>query len=302
MPGRTAGTWLAAILFAASPLSAQGSRSASHHLRLGNRERRYVVDLPPHYDGRTPLPLVLDFHGGGGSPESAREQTGFSDLGAKVGAIVVYPAGSGPFGDTRLLTWNAGTCCGYAQRAHVDERAFVRALLDTLIATYAVDTTRIFATGISNGGMMAYLAGCDDADRIAAIAVISGELTVDCEPTRPVAVLIIHGTADENLPYAGGVGSKALARHDVRPVSYAVKTWRTLDGCADSASTTSEGTVIHQAWTACGGGSAVELYTITGGAHAWPGGTRLAGFLDQPSDAMHATETAWKFFAAHSRR
>ena len=289
----------------AVPLAAQttgAAQSTSHRIRVGARERRYEVDLPPQYDGRTPLPLVLDFHGGGGSPGGARTQTGFSTLGARVGAIVVYPAGSGRLGTRRLLTWNDETCCAYAQRAHVDDRGFVRALLDTLVASYAIDTTRIFATGISNGGMMAYLVGCDDADRVAAIAVVSGELTIDCHPTRPVAVLIIHGTADENLPYNGGVGSKALARHQVRPVSYAVNTWRALDGCPDSAATTTAGVVTHSVWAPCARGTAVELYTIEGGGHAWPGGRRMASFLDEPSGALNATEVAWAFFTAHARR
>ena len=217
-------------------------------------------------------------------------------------AIVVYPAGSGPLGGRGRLAWNAVTCCGYAQRAHVDDRAFVRALLDTLVASYAIDTTRIFATGISNGGMMAYLAGCDDADRIAAIAVVSGELTVACHPTRPVAVLIIHGTADQNLPYDGGFGAQALARHRVRPVSYAVSTWRALDGCRDSAATTTAGVVTHSVWAPCAHGTAVELHTIQGGGHAWPGGRRMARFLDKPSSALDATGAAWECFAVHARR
>ena len=287
------------------PLAAQtpgATRPILERLRVGARERWYEVDLPPQYDGRTPLPLVLDFHGGGGSPVAALRQTGFSALGARVGAIVVYPAGTGRFGARRLLTWNAGTCCGYAQRAHVDDRAFVHALLDTLVASYAIDTTRIFATGISNGGMMAYLAGCEDADRVAAIAVVSGELTVACHPARPVAVLIIHGTADQNLPYNGGVGSKALARHRVRPVSWAVSTWRALDRCPDAATTTAAGAVTHSVWAPCERGTAVELYTIHGGGHAWPGGQRMARILDKPSDALDATEVAWGFFAAHPRR
>jgi polyhydroxybutyrate depolymerase len=115
-------------------------------------------------------------------------------------------------------------------------------------------------------------------------------------------VLIIHGTADQNLPYNGGVGTKALARHQVRPVSYAVNTWRALDGCPDSAATTTAGTVTHSVWAPCRHGTAVELYTIQGGGHAWPGGRRMAGFLDEPSNALDATEVAWEFFVAHPRR
>jgi polyhydroxybutyrate depolymerase len=228
-------------------------------------------------------------------------QTGFSTLGARVGAIVVYPAGSGRFGEERLLTWNTGSCCGYAKAANIDEAAFVRALLDTLERTYPIDRSRIFATGLSNGGMMSYLVACRLADRIAAIAVVSGELSMDCNPSRPVSALIIHGTADENLPYNGGVGRKALDKHDVRPVSFAVDSWKRFDRCPDAALTSSHDGVTHSAWSPCADGTAVELYRIESGGHAWPGGERMSRILDAPSNALDATQTAWAFFMAHPR-
>lgn len=159
---------LAALVLALPWAFAAGQvASVERHLEVGGRDRSYLVDLPPRYAARGPLPLVLDFHGGGGSPTGARMQTGFSTLGARVGAIVVYPAGSGRFGEERLLTWNTGSCCGYAKAANIDEAAFVRALLDTLERTHPIDRSRIFATGLSNGGMMSYLVACRLADRIA---------------------------------------------------------------------------------------------------------------------------------------
>jgi polyhydroxybutyrate depolymerase len=287
------------VLAATAAWAQQSDTPIERHIRVGGRDRSFLVDLPPGYATRGPLPVVLNFHGGGGSPAGARTQSGFSTLGARVGAIVVYPAGTGRLSDTRLLTWNNGTCCGYAQQRHIDEVAFVRALLDTLQASYPVDPKRIFATGLSNGGMMAYLVGCQVADRIAAIAVISGELTADCKPQRPVSVMIVHGTADENLPYNGGVGQKALDRHEVRPVSYAVDTWRARDGCSAPPVVTKTGVVTRTVSSPCAKGSVVELYTIDGGGHAWPGGQRMLRLLDAPSTALDATSTAWEFFLAH---
>lgn len=247
------------------------------------------------------MPLVLDFQGGGGSPSRVRAQTGFSSVAGAAGAIVVYPAGSGPIGNDRLLTWNAGTCCGYAQRENIDEVTFARALLDTLEATYRVDTRRVFATGLSNGGMMTYLVGCRLSDRFAAIAVVSGELTEPCHPARPMSVLIIHGTADENLPYNGGIGQNALDKHDVRPVSYAVDSWRNADRCNGVPVVAKTGNVTHSVWSGCADNTAVELFTIDGGAHSWPGAQRTMRALVAPSDDLDATKIAWNFFLSHPR-
>jgi polyhydroxybutyrate depolymerase len=280
---------------------ARGQESLERHLNVGGRERSYLIDLPPRDTTRRPLPVVLVFHGGGGSPAGARTQTGFSTLAAGVRAIVVYPAGSGRLSDARLLTWNTGTCCGYAKAANIDDAAFISALLDTLQRTYPIDKNRVFATGLSNGGMMSYLVACRLADRIAAVAVVSGELSMNCSPSRPVSVLIIHGTADENLPFNGGVGAKALDKHEVRPVSYALDSWKRFDRCPDAALTSSHDGVTHSTWSPCSAGTAVELYKIESGGHAWPGGERMSRILDAPSNALDATQTAWAFFMAHPR-
>lgn len=295
---------LACVPCASSALHAQGiaqPRSYEARLSIGGRQRSYLVDLPPKYDGHAPLPVVIVFHGGGGSASGIRTQTGMSDLARSAGFIAVYPNGTGPLRD-RLLTWNDESCCGSARKQHVDDVAFVRAMLDTIEATLAVDRARVFATGMSNGGMMSYLVGCRLADRFAAIAPVSGELTVgDCKPPRPVSVLAIHGTADENLPFDGGIGRKALDRHDVRSVSFAIDTWRRADHCPDVPVVARSEPVVNTTYAPCANGTTVELLAITGGAHAWPGGQRMARFLDSPSTALDATKTVWEFFAAHPR-
>lgn len=295
---------MAALLCLAGTMPAAAQQTGSthsidRHFTVGGRDRHFLIDLPPRYASRGPMPVVLDFHGGGGSPSRARTQTGFTSVAGAAGAIVVYPAGSGQLGNDRLLTWNVGTCCGYAQRQNIDEVAFVRALLDTLEANYHVDTSRVFATGFSNGAMMTYLVGCRLSNRFAAIAVVSGELTEPCNPARPVSVMIVHGTADENLPYNGGIGANARAKHDVRPVSYAVDSWRTADRCTGRPVITKSGTVTHSISSGCADNTAVELFTIDGGGHSWPGTRRMMRGTNGPSDAMDATKVAWSFFLSH---
>jgi polyhydroxybutyrate depolymerase len=295
---------LACRLLVAGALAAAACGTAAETiertLRVGARERSYEIDLPARRDSARALPVVIVFHGGGGSADSVRRQTRMSAKGEAEGFIVVYPQGSGGFAG-KLRTWNAGTCCGQAMKDRVDEIAFVAALLDDLQATVAIDRARVYATGISNGGMMAYEVACALADRIAAIAVVAGEMTAldRCRPSRPVPVLVIHGSADRNLPIDGGVGAKAFAVHEVRSVASAVDFWRRHDGCGETARSGVDGAVRRTSYSSCSGGSEVEVVTIEGGGHSWPGGDRLARFLDPPSPALDASAEIWRFFSRH---
>ncbi len=289
------------IVFAAIVSTAARAPAQGGSVKVDGRERTYLVDLPPQYDGRTALPVVVVFHGGGGKAESTRTQTHMSDAGRANGFIVVYPNGTGRLKD-RLLTWNTGSCCGYARNNDVDDVAFVRAMLDSIERFYRVDAKRIYATGLSNGGMMSHLMGCALSDRFAAIAPVSGELSVPCTPTTPVSVMIIHGTADRNLPFDGGPGQRAIERHDVKPVQFAVDSWVGFDRCAAKPSVVSTSALVHSTYGGCANGTSVELYTIIGGPHAWPMGVKLGPGLDAPSTALDATKVTWEFFAAHPKR
>jgi len=288
---------VAALVVAACSAAAE---TIERQLRVGTRERSYEIDLPARRDRAEALPVVVVFHGGGGNADSVRRQTRMSAKGDAEGFIAVYPQGSGGIAG-KLRTWNAGTCCGYAMQQRIDEIAFVAALLDDLQATVAIDRARVYATGISNGAMMAYEVACALADRVAAIAVVAGEMTAldRCRPTRPVPVLVIHGSADRNLPVDGGIGAKAFAVHEVRSVASALDFWRRHDGCGNDARVEIDGAVRRTRYLACGGDAAVELISIEGGGHSWPGGDRLARFLDPPSPAVDATAEVWRFFARH---
>lgn len=196
-----------AILLLASALAADPLGPGDHSCKVtvDGRERNYLVHIPPNYDPKKRTPLVLAFHGGGGNADSMVRFSGLNKKSDEAGFIVVYPSGTGRL--ERVLTFNGGNCCGYAMNNKVDDVEFTRQLLDDLAKSANIDAKRVFATGMSNGGIMAYLLASELSDRIAAIAPVAGPMgTETCNPKRPVAVIHFHGTADENAPFKGGKG------------------------------------------------------------------------------------------------
>lgn len=274
-------------------------------IQSGGHTRTYIVHTPPGYDGTQPIPLVMVLHGGGGSAAGAETQTGMSAKADQAGFIAVYPNGTGPLSD-RLLTWNTWNCCGYAQQRNVDDVAFLRTLVGQLEQDYAIDPARVYATGISNGGMMSYRLACEAADLFAAVAPVSGALNTDtCNPSQPVSVLAFHGTDDQNIPYYGGRGAKSFPgttpNRDDRPVSYAIGFWVQSDQCTSTPQRTQSGNIVREEYAGGTHGTTVVLYTINGGGHAWPGGQRMAAFLDPPTQEVSATDLIWDFFATHAK-
>jgi len=272
-------------------------------LSVGGRERTYLLHLPPVYDGRHLLPLVIVLHGGGGNAPGAVRMTGFSPKADKEGFVVVYPNGSGRL-KTRLLTWNSGNCCGYALDNEVDDVGFIRALIEELVKTRSIDPTRVYATGMSNGGMMTYRLGCELADKLAAIAPVAGALNVEnCAPANPVSVIIFHGTADEHVLYGGGepIRKVDIHRRVDKSVSYAVSFWVKQDGCAATPQRSEKGNIRTEIYSGGKGGTEVAVYTVNGGGHAWPGGEAyLLGA--EPTKEISATDLIWDFFVRHPKK
>jgi len=212
---------------------------------VNGKVRRCLIHLSAGPRASGTLPLVIALHGHGGTAARMQKLTGLSAVADARGFIVAYPEGAS-WRNIPWRSWNAGSCCGYSRDTAIDDVAYLRQLLDALSADYPIDARRIYVTGVSNGGMMAYRAGCELADRIAAIAPVAGAMSAArCEPSAPVAVLIIHGTADRKVPYAGGRAPDG----------------RTDPSVADAAAF----------WTRHNGAAAdVSLHIIEGGRHAWP--------------------------------
>ena len=154
--------------------------------------RTYLLHLPSGYTGISDLPLIVAMHGGFGN---AYNMETISELSIKADAehfIVVYPEGvKGGF--LNASSWNAGWCCGFASSSNVDDVGFIDSFLNTLIGDYSIDTNRIYATGMSNGGFMSYRLACELSDRIAAIAPVECSMTMtSCTPNRVVPIIHFH--------------------------------------------------------------------------------------------------------------
>lgn len=290
------------LALACTGASAQsGAADRTISIAHDGRARSSILHVPPSYVEGSPMPLVLLLHGGGGNGAQAQASYRMDPVADREGFLVAYPNGTGRLGN--LLTWNAANCCSYAFENDVDDVGFLAALIDEIERTYSVDPRRIYATGMSNGGMMTYRLGCRMADRLAAIAPVAGALNeTTCTPADPLPALVFHGTDDQHVPYNGGVGPETLYPRVDKSVQSAVDFWVARNLCETTpvTDTSQSGNVIT---TTYGGGirdTEVVLVTIVDGGHAWPGGAGSATG-DVPTQEISASELIWAFFARHPK-
>ncbi len=235
--------------------------------------RTYVLHVPPTYQGVTPVPLVVDFHGIGGSGTKERASSPYPAKLDGAGVIMAFPDGlKGPAG----TAWNVGPCCV----ANVDDVAFARALVAQVRTLACVDPARIYAVGVLTGGGMAHYLGCHAADVFAAVAPAAFDLLAEnvdaCTPPRPISVISFRGTADPRVPYQGGASSLVPGM----PLTFlgaqtTFETWAQIDGCTGSASTPDADGC--SAYAGCKGNVDVILCSKQGGGDdpgdpdiAWP--------------------------------
>ncbi len=277
-------------------------------IRLERRTRTYHIHIPPSYDGSRPFPVVLAFHGGLSRGQSMIHDCGLNEKADDAGFIVVYPNGTSQYG--RLLTWNAGNCCGYAMRHKVDDVGFVRKLLDDLGATTSIDYQRVYATGYSNGAMMCYRLASELSDRIAAIAPVAGPMgTVACSPKRPVPLIHFHGTHDQWAPYRGGRVDFGLSTVHFFSVEHSIRVWVKVDGCpeepvvADEPDRADDGMTVERRTYGPGkNGAEVILMVIKGGGHTWPGRAPPHAHLGKSTKDISANDLMWEFFEKHAMK
>lgn len=288
----------------ADPGAKRGDGAAEGGLQtLDVMGRKVLVHVPTGVHPRTPMPLVMAFHGGGGSAAHMAKDAnyGLQRKADEAGFIVAFPNGDSKFPGGQFATWNAGQCCGDARDKGVDDVAFARAVVLAIKARFTIDPSRVYAIGMSNGGMMAHRLACDASDIFAAVASVAGtDATTRCTPTRPVPVLHIHAKDDDHVLYNGGAGPGAFRDAskvmDFVSVPETVARWVKRDACVaapqlvlkvDGASC--------EAYRGCAGGAAVQVCTTETGGHSWPGTQSVRRGKEGPSKALDANDVIWRF-------
>jgi polyhydroxybutyrate depolymerase len=283
-----------------SAIASDSPGDSKHELKHGGRTRTYEVHLPPQYDLKTPLPIVINMHGGGGNAAAHRKQTKMDAAADRYGFIVIYPEGTAGLG--HFYTWNAGLCCGYSVKWKIDDVGFISKVLDEVEKNYTVDNRRVYATGMSNGAMMAYRLACELPNRITAVCGIATTLGVDGPaPTRPIPLLQIHGLKDQNAPFNGGVGSNAISKVTHKSVRDVIALWCDVNHCEKKPVETKEtDDYIFERYAPAPSveGAPIELYMLREGGHTWPGGVDVTPLLGTGKlvSTFDADSVMWNFF------
>lgn len=272
---------------------ASGQQTNNGSITHNGLKRDYILYVPALYNPATPAPLVLNFHG---YTSNALEQMLYGDfrpIADTAGFILVHPLGTKDLlGNNH---WNVGWGTSTA-----DDIGFTAALIDSLSAQYAINPERIYSTGMSNGGFMSYTLACELSDRIAAIASVTGSMTVNqnqsCDPVHPMPVMEIHGTADGTVAYEGNIL--------FTPIPSVLAFWTQFNQCETSPEInpipdidTADGcTAEHHLYKNGNQGVEVEHYKIIGGEHTWPGS--FFGGVGTNQD-INASKEIWRFFSQY---
>jgi polyhydroxybutyrate depolymerase len=294
-------------------------------LNFGGRPRSYRLHVPPAAAGGKALPLILNLHGAtqnGLLQELYSSMNGDSD---KDGYLVAYPDGTristvltpDPVAKDAQYGWNAGACCGLPASNRVDDVGFLLGIISDVATRTPVDLRRVYVTGMSNGGMMAYAMAAEASGHIAAIASVEGQVELaTIHPARPVPTLEFHSVDD---PVAKWEGAPDARGHLAFSVLSGIDQWVKADGCqatpqvgrtiVGGAGTASAGeTATYVSYDRCHAGADVSLWRLTGSGHVWPGSTLNTGppntwILDgvgRGTTLVDANQVMWQFFRQYA--
>jgi polyhydroxybutyrate depolymerase len=284
------------------------SEQKTVNLTINGIDRSFIVYLPIGYNNAGKMPMVFVIHGGSGTPEGMINIANFKPIADRDKVVLVYPSGV-------QRNWNDGRPTTPNQLG-INDVSYFNQVSDHMISNYPVDGTRIYATGISNGGFMSSRLGCELSNRIAAIAVVAATIeantiAVSCNPSNPVPSMYIHGTVDPLVPFTGGnMTAGGTAGGTILSHFQAVAKWVSINKCNPNAVETdlpdiaNDGTTIKKrSFVSGAGGSEVISYVIQNGGHTWPQGFQYLNesIIGKTSQDLNACEEIWSFFKRFKR-
>lgn len=290
-----------------APLQDRLARPGDYEFTLVHEglTRRYLVHVPRSLDPAARNAVVLGLHGGGGhAAHFARDENyGVISASERHGFIAVFPNGYSRNRRGLFATWNAGACCGDARDRNVDDVGFLAAVIDRVKRQASVDDARVYAIGMSNGGLMAYRLACEIPDRVRGVMAVAGtDNTLACDPARPTPVLHIHARNDTHVLFEGGAGDEAFRdRSKVTAfvsVPATIEKWVMLNKAETPPrrALTVNGAYCDL-YAARPGGAPVQLCVTDSGGHSWPGAKKGRRGKEPPSQAIDANDLMWSFFS-----
>lgn len=272
---------------------AQTGIQTTHTITHDNKTREYIIYVPQVYDGQTEVPLLLNLHGYGSTMTDQIVYGDFRKIADTANFLIVVP--NGLIDNTNKRRWN------YFDVNGEDDTGFLSKLIDQISTDYAINTDRVYSTGMSNGGFMSIHLACHLSNKITAVASVTGTMLpgviANCSPSRPVPTMLIHGTSDLVVPY---FGSPLFA-----PVPSVISHWVNQTNCSTTPVVTSVPNVVvsdnctaeHYLYSGGTHGATVEHFKIIGGGHSWPG---APVDIDVTNHDFSASKEIWRFFNQYS--
>jgi len=253
-------------------LDVENPDSTIHRSLLSDgRSRGYQVYLPQDRDHEG-LPLVIVYHGSGGTSEGIRLLSRFDSTAAQLGFVAAFPDATSD--------WAEGCDCSTADQNGIDDVAFTSDLIDAMALEFEIDTTRVFAAGFSQGGLMVYRLACELSDEISGVAAVGAPMSLplseNCTNPDAIPLMVVLGTQDEVFPWEGAYDS---GNQSTLSADSTAQFWSAANGCTGDRSSSLEftgatsGIEVWREWyTGCPSSSEVVLYRLEGAGHIWPSG------------------------------
>ena len=281
------------------------SEQTTINLSVDGRDRSFLVYKPKGFNNAGSMPLIFINHGGQSTSQGILQVADFRATADRDKLILIYPQGF-------QNTWNDGRPTA-ANQLKVDDVNFFRQMCNYSVSNLSVDNSRIYATGLSNGGFMSARLGCELSDRIAAIAIVGASyeqgIYNSCTPTKTVSAIVMQGTADPLMPFNGGLvagvaGGIAVSHNQ------AILKLVTINNCSLTPATinlpdiANDGTtVVETKYTNTTTNNEVIGYQIIGGGHTWAQGLQYLpeNIIGKTCQDINGNEIIWQFFKRHKR-